>query len=194
MLSKSSVKNACIAVLPKQRDGGVEVFRCLMMFLVVLCHTIGGALEHNKLPLIAITLLGVPGFLAISGWYGIRFTWKKWFSIVALTAYYSVFVYLMTRVGSHYGYCKGPNALRLAGGWFMGPYLALMLLAPILNAGLEALLAKGRQTLLLVGGGGDISRIFQLDFLYSRCRPFSYACCRDGAENGDGTNRNLYRA
>ncbi len=140
----------------KQRDGGIEVFRCLMMFLVVLCH-VGGAnvfrSEHATLPIVALTYLAVPGFVAISGWYGIRFTWKKWFAVWGITAFYSVASFFVAHLAVDLGWVVKVPSLKISGGWFIGPYLVLMLLAPVLNAGLDALHKTGNSKLLCAWGG-----------------------------------------
>jgi len=69
------------------RSGGVELFRCILMFLIVLYHSWYYGLfgyEHGAYPIYsywtllfsAFILWHVDGFVAISGWFGIRFTLK----------------------------------------------------------------------------------------------------------------------
>ncbi len=135
----------------KPRDGGVEVFRCLMMFLVVMNHVSSQGVFGGKpegLPIFALTFFAVPGFLAISGWYGIRFTWKKWFMLWGMTAFYSVLSFALAGVAVHLGWLPKLHEFKIYGGWFIGVYLALMLLAPILNAGLEEIYKTSSRALL----------------------------------------------
>lgn len=140
----------------KKRDGGTEIFRCLMMFLVVLCHVAGAAsfrTEQWVVPIIAVTNWAVPGFVAISGWYGIRFSWKKWFVIWGLTLFYSIVAFVAGLLANRHGFMTIAPTFKFSGGWFIGPYLALMILSPFLNEGIDALKKRGVQTLITAWGG-----------------------------------------
>lgn len=126
------------------------------MFLVVLCHVAGANAFRTQpwvVPIIAVTNWAVPGFVAISGWYGIRFSWRKWWALWALTFFYSATAFLAGHVAVWGGLLGKVPSFQMSGGWFIGPYLALMLLAPLLNEGLEGLRLKGRRVLLGVWGG-----------------------------------------
>lgn len=76
------------------RDNRIEVFRCLMMFGICLLHAItqGGHIVRwadNALHTCVV------GFVVISGWFGIKFSWGKVFRIVALTAWCALVVSTM---------------------------------------------------------------------------------------------------
>lgn len=128
----------------RERHGGIELYRSIMMLLVVLCHICclpkpDGAV---LLPL-AISLIGVPGFISISGWFGIRFTWRKWFAIWCCMAFYGVLAY----------FCSGgaeDAKILISGGWFVAPYLVLMMLSPIVNAGVNIGCRHGKYRDLLI--------------------------------------------
>lgn len=139
----------------KRRDGSIEVFRCLMMLLVVLCHVAGSnhfRQEHWVVPIISITNLGVPGFVAISGWFGISFSWQKCFRLWAITFFYSALACLTALVATRLGILSATYHFRNGGGWFVGPYLILMAFAPLFNAGMETIRQKGDKALLAFYG------------------------------------------
>lgn len=126
----------------KPRDGSVELFRCLLMFVIVLHHCcVHGPLTSTwgAKSLFVLTLPAVDGFMAISGWYGIRFSWGKFLCLWALFAYYSVFFYTLRWVMYLLGHTEIAPSFGIGGGWFGGSYLAIMLIAPLINAGLETL-------------------------------------------------------
>lgn len=142
------------ASMVKQRDGGIELFRCLLMFLVVLHHScLYGAANQTVWAtlLFAFTIPAVDGFIAISGWYGIRFRWSRVLKFLGLMLFYSVLIYVVT-LGARF-FVGGTGSVRIhtCGGWFGSAYLALMLLAPILNAAIQQLSTNRKQMLLAWG-------------------------------------------
>lgn len=125
-----------------RRNPNIEVLRCLLMFLIVLYHcyvhgiySYGGVAEDtNSLWTVLFSTLiiwHVDGFVAISGWFGINFTWKKFLSLYATIAFYAVLGlcgwYLTDRGSFHF------SSTFVFGGWFGSSYLLLMLMAPLLN-------------------------------------------------------------
>ena len=62
----------------------------------------------------------VDTYLAISGWFGIRFSWMKIVKLVGLILFYNALSWV----------CGGRS---FGGGWFGNNYLLLMALAPFLN-------------------------------------------------------------
>lgn len=138
------------------RKGSIEVFRCLLMLLIVFYHAwyyglFGyehGMYSHHSLWTLvfsALIIWHVDGFVAISGWFGIKFSWRKFLSLYALILFYSilgtVLRYFMTE----------QLAFNVSGGWFGGGYLMLMLCAPFLNAAIESLSQNCGQLVLAWG-------------------------------------------
>ena len=71
----------------KPRDGNIELLRCLLMFIVVLHHSavFGPLIGARQAEVVfAMTVPAVDCFVAISGWFGIKFTWNKWLRLLAL--------------------------------------------------------------------------------------------------------------
>ena len=144
-----------------KRNGNVEIFRCLLMFLIVAYHSfIYGPLSESKLIwTYCFTVLicwHTDGFLAISGWYGIRFKWSRFIGLIGHFAFYGVLslVYCwMSGAG-----CRGV-AYSFMGGWFGSSYLVLMLLSPLINSAFESGWKKCRG-LLLAGVGLIAAALF----------------------------------
>lgn len=119
-----------------QRNGGIEFLRCLLMFLIVFGHSCYyGALPWTKCYWLVALILSirwhVDSFVAISGWFGIKFRWDKVTRLIGVMVFYSALSWL-------YSGCFGV----VTGGWFGGSYLMLMFLAPLINAGVVGLMEK----------------------------------------------------
>ncbi len=125
----------------KKRDGGVELFRCLLMMVIILHHCcLFGSVPRSLAAcfLFPLTMIGVDCFVAISGWYGINFSWKRFFRIWFTMAYYIVLVYELGWLAHQLGWLEAPPPKRPP-WWFAYSYLCLMLIAPILNIVIKTL-------------------------------------------------------
>ena len=134
----------------KPREGGIELFRCLLMFMVVFHHCcVHGPFTDTWTAMLffVITIPAVDAFVAISGWYGIRPSTVKFFKLIGLFAFYSLSIWLLMATRWLTGAEDELPRFSLSGGWFGAAYLALMLLSPILNAGLESLKETPRKLL-----------------------------------------------
>lgn len=138
----------------KCRDSQVELLRCVLMFLIVLYHSQMFGAWHDAWwneYFHAMLIWHVPAFVAISGWYGIKFTWRKFARLWGLVFFYSVVGFAITYL--EHG-AVSLNKFRVDGGWFGATYLGLMLISPFLNAALERLRQLPvMETLAIVGLG-----------------------------------------
>lgn len=134
------------------RNAGLDVLRCGAMFLIVLQHTFVycgcqrcGVLEFlfNLLIIWHVDL-----FIAFSGWFGMRFSLKKAWKLWGMMAFYSL---LSIGVGRMVLHVETPFGI--TGGWYGNTYLCLLLIVPLLNAGIEGLLSKGSRAAWLAWGG-----------------------------------------
>lgn len=94
----------------------------------------------------AITIIGVNCFILISGFFGIRASWKGLVSFTGWCLFASLFVYaLQSVVEGHFakGFMEAFLVYSSTDLWFVPAYLALYLLSPLLNGGLQSL--RGRQ-------------------------------------------------
>lgn len=137
-----------------KRNENLDVFRCLAMFAIVLCHVY----QHDKeiVPqsttrdFLFLNLIrwNVDAFLALSGWFGMKFTLKKFGKIWGLMAFYSVVSILVGRL-----IMGVTTPIKIDGGWFGNAYLCLLLIVPFLNTGIEGLVGKGVMTAWLAWSG-----------------------------------------
>lgn len=120
------------------RETGIELYRICLMFGICLFHAVI-ACGHNTIELNHLLLFTVVGFVAISGWFGIRFSWRK----IAVLYLYAICSALLVS-------CMfGAGSIREAWGmvrgyWFLHAYIILMLFAPIVNRGLESFEGGGK--------------------------------------------------
>jgi len=117
------------------RIASIEVLRVLLMFLIVLYHShlFGIYKDVNNAWSFILTALitwHVDGFVVISGWFGIKFKVVKWIRLYSVILFYSLIDFIAS---GHWNF---------ACGWFGASYLLLMLIAPFIDLGVEALMAK----------------------------------------------------
>lgn len=123
-----------------QRNANVEVLRCILMFLIVCYHSfLNGPCAASKsvwtYVFTVLTCWHVDGFVAISGWYGIKFRKGKVLSILGHFAFYGV----LSCAYCHWMRIDCDNLFScFFGAWFGASYLALMLLAPAINRMFDA--------------------------------------------------------
>ena len=127
------------ALMENKRNNAVEFYRVLLMFFIVLYHSYFHGVFHQNLHdwwtlfFDVLIIWHVDGFVAISGWYGIKFSWKKFLSLYGQILFYSL-------VGCVVHWIRvGEGKFIVSGGWFGSSYLMLMLAAPLVNAGIDYL-------------------------------------------------------
>lgn len=87
---------SCTREQDNKRNPSVDAFRCLLMLLIVVhhsaCHGLYGAGGSDWLTPVFLTVLTywhVDGFIAISGWYGVRFSLVKFSCLYGVVAFWS---------------------------------------------------------------------------------------------------------
>ncbi len=141
----------------KARNPSVELFRCLLLFLIVFGHCLMQGVYAPKDGVYKLWMVffcnaiiwHVDGFIAISGWYGIRFSWRKFFALWGVVFFYSLFFLAEKLFVEKVDFSF--SLLKVRSGWFGGAYLALMLCAPMMNAGVEYL-SKSKRSLITAWG------------------------------------------
>lgn len=138
----------------KERNSTVEFLRILSMFLIVWFHLCGRGLGlfseqipnggGNSLPLIvmqALGKIGVPIFMFISGYYGIRFKWNRLKDILIQAVLYTIAFYsiacLFIPIFQFRVFVL--QVFGVSGIWFVNCYIALYILSDGINAVLEKL-------------------------------------------------------
>ena len=111
-----------------RRNPSVEAWRCICMFAVVFGHVI----VNNHVGRMDGFVWHIPGFLLITGFFGIRFSWRKVAKLLGIC--YGC--YWLT-IPFHNGAITFMDLVLPHGGWFVPFYVVLMMLSPILNAAIR---------------------------------------------------------
>ncbi len=137
----------------------MELLRIISMLMVLTVHADGAALGlpalHGdiagasaydlwRLAIESIAIIGVNCFTMISGYFGINLRWRGAAAYLFQCAFYSVGIYTALMVFfpsrlSWTGWAESWLVLSHTDLWYVPAYFGLMLLSPILNAGLGAL-------------------------------------------------------
>lgn len=135
----------------KERCANIELLRILTMFLVVLHHVsffgIHKGDAHQWALVLAFTVFTywhVDLFVAISGWFGVKCTFRKFVRLWMVIAYYAILGAIYTFIKEH----RFSVSEFFSTGWFVGAYFMVFLTAPIINRGLDSLLQSGRKAAL----------------------------------------------
>ena len=155
-MSRNEKEDKCTidVTLEGGRNVSLDALRCLLMFLIVLHHSaFHGYWKDDTtlwlLPYLFTTLIfwHVDGFLAISGWFGVRFTLVRFFRLFGVMVFYSIirtcYLYFVLHVPIY-------NAIGISGGWYGNTYLAFMFLAPLINPALDRIVALPKKKAFLI--------------------------------------------
>lgn len=141
------------------RDSNMELLRIVAMSMIVVGHFFFHGLrpihhfDVTHLVSMPFTICGVNLFFLISGWFGMKLSVRGVVRLVVTTAFF-----ILVSLGVT---CLVGNPPKLdfwnlvlfpisgSGYWFIMVYLGLMLLSPLLNAGLRGL-TSGQLTVLVV--------------------------------------------
>lgn len=149
-------------VQTKKRNSSIELLRIIAMIDIVMFHYLSRnfnlyAVENSRIAedvnlwkemiFQYIGYLGVPCFMFISGYYGIKFKWGRFGGIVEQCFFYGIvsFVGLWLINGNRPPFYE---LLAINNYWFMVSYLMVMLISPALNSIIGSLDSK--QLLLVI--------------------------------------------
>ena len=76
-----------------KREESIEAFRVLLMLGICLLHVCGTQCGHPTQWLANMLYWCVPGFVFISGWFGMRFSLKKIIRLYGLALYAALIAY-----------------------------------------------------------------------------------------------------
>ena len=131
----------------KRSNYNIEILRCWLMFLIVLMHcaTFIDTGNHDRARLIHVfCIFSVNAFVLISGWFGIKFSWRKVVKLLGLGLFAAIVLFLLSPFAS------GNWQFAYDLGWFGCAYLGLLFFSPILNAAIEHLRGESERTLRVV--------------------------------------------
>lgn len=139
------------------RESNTELLRIVLMGMIVIHHALIYGLGlpeigqgETAIPGLPVALLinsfvivGVNGFIFISGYYGIRLRVKSLLSLILQTVFYSaviyIVVYLVCHKGTPEGVIKSFFPISTSVWWFVTAYIGLCILSPLLNRAAELL-------------------------------------------------------
>jgi len=137
----------------KVRQSNVELLRIITMILVMITHanfralsapTVADAVTEPSSAFLRLltesfSIICVNVFVLISGWFGIKFNWKKLTEFLFQVLFYGFIIYLIISIinperlkAFKTVFMTGPKNY-----WFVKCYLFLYIISPILNAFVE---------------------------------------------------------
>lgn len=147
----------------QNREQSVELLRIVLMTLIVFGHILGhefgdATIEFGgrTVSLFPLYFYHVDAFVFISGYFGIHLSWKKFFLLISKMTVYSLLAIALAILlkpnlkMSISGIVHNVYPISACDWWFMSEYLFLMLLSPIINAGMEKLDRKQATILIIV--------------------------------------------
>lgn len=128
-----------------QRQSNFELLRLVAMMMIMVCHAIGYVNEEDlvgasgvlKLMTNQFFLADVNIFVMISGWFGIKASWKGAAKLLFQVGFLALLCFgIFAALGFPVSFKKDllPYLLFGYGYWFVVSYLILYALSPVLNA------------------------------------------------------------
>lgn len=143
-----------------QRQSNIELLRCFAMLCIIVYHlclfALGGVPTSTKLyQALQIPLhIGVPLFVLISGYFGIRFSLKGLMRLCSKGYFYfvpfAVIPMLVYNTGGVKDVLKSIFIFGFDAQWYLNTYLYLFLFSPIINCYLENITKSQRFYLLAI--------------------------------------------
>ena len=134
-----------------KRDYSLDIYRAFLMLGICLLHSITQA-GHNTTWAANMLEWCVPGFVFISGWFGIKFSIGKALKLYGISFYCAVMYIAFDTVATGAG-IDGNCIIRAwciaKGQWFLNAYVIVMCLAPIVNLAIERMTIRDICPMLL---------------------------------------------
>ena len=134
------------------RQSNIELLRIVSMFLIVLEHILIVGTSFFTAPvgnqliaantIIGFTYIGVNCYILITGYFGSDFSWKRLLSIYLICFFYELIGFLIAFMQGDVEWSTAALSyiifpLSHSNSWFIRCYVILLLLLPVINAGLE---------------------------------------------------------
>ena len=132
----------------KSRESNFELLRIICMAMILICHANGYVNEDDligsqgvfRVFINQFFLICVNVFIMISGWFGIKASWKGAGKLLFQVLYITLLcalVFLILGLPVSFRRDILPNLLFGSGYWFVVAYLILYAISPVLNAFIE---------------------------------------------------------
>lgn len=116
-----------------KHDYSVDLLRVGFMFGICTIHVSGFSCGYENRYISWMNLFAVPGFVFITGWFGIKFSLWKLFKLY-MTALYCSIVVQLVKILLGVGSFDIVQMLKMFRGyWFLNAYAVLMFFAPMLD-------------------------------------------------------------
>lgn len=153
---------------PNNRHSGIELLRLIAMLMVLAVHFDGatfglplpdaswGYEDFFKTVVESISIIGVDIFVLISGYFGIRLTSHRLGKYISMCLFYSLSIFFLSAClkpslfSADALFSRGLMIFSKTDLWFVRDYFFLMLLSPLLNAGLQNIGRPGLNRLVIV--------------------------------------------
>ncbi len=141
----------------KQRQSNMEFLRIVSMMMVLMVHFVGATFglptpeeltQGVSWPVLAkvflesASIIGVNCFVLISGYFGIRASWRGLLNFTWQCVFASLLVYVVSlsvEPFSAQGLLEAFRVYSATDLWFVPAYLVLYLLSPLINGGLASM-------------------------------------------------------
>lgn len=162
-------------IIRKARSSNIELLRIISMFMIMILHVNYTALgvptvadaQNNALPTFTriffemLSIGSVNAFVLISGWFGIKASWKSLTAFIFQCIFITWGIYvIMSLIGCVSFSLRNLDAALFVRSWFVQAYLGLYILTPALNLLIEHSKRKHMQVLI-----GLLLLEFVYDFL-----------------------------
>lgn len=155
-----------------KRESFIDTYRAVLMFGICLLHSITQC-GHNTAWAANMLAWCVPGFMFISGWFGIRFSIGKVLKLYGISFYCSIMyvafdVVVSSKVADYNCVIQAYNIA--IGQWFLNAYVIVMCLTPMVNLAVERMTIKEMCPLLVCVFGWSFATTLPV---VNRCVPKS---------------------
>ena len=166
-----------IEIPSETRNSNIEIFRLVLMIAIFFWHiimhgygfkSIGSELFRPEGNLVFITFclsLFAPAtycFMFISGWYGIKFSWRKllYFVVLAFSCFLLSILCKFLLFGEFSLYYFLTSLFPIANGvwWFLTGYVLVFIISPFIEIGFERLPAKTVRIVLILMTFMEVAR------------------------------------
>ena len=135
---------SCSIKVPKERNASFELMRILCMMMIVYYHLlirVDASVFISTPELRAVTIplhIAVVCFVLISGYFGVKESWKKILRFFIQVLFYNVLIFLFCSIVEHNFSIRGffLSFLPITDNkdlWFVRTYFMFLLIVPILN-------------------------------------------------------------
>ena len=132
MFCNARVMACSTIVMSKERDYALDAYRVFLMCGICFLHVSGPSCHHATPLLSNLFYWCVPGFVLISGWFGLTFSVGKPLRLYGLALYAALIAYCCMRM-LHEPFNVVDAVRMFRSYWFLNSYVVLLLLSPALN-------------------------------------------------------------